>query len=231
MNFKVINPGNTTPFQKRASTVCIILHHAAAVTCTPQQIISWHKARGFNGAGYNFFIRKDGTIYQLRPIYATGAHTIGWNSKSIGICAEGNYEVEKNMPAVQAKAISECIDYCNDYYHKKLPVYPHKAKWATACPGKNYPFAQIVSVATHWDDKPVIPFPGRVLKYSVLARIMRGTDVRAVQQRLNDLGFNCGKTDGSFGPKTKAAVVAFQKSRKILMDGKVGPQTWGKLFN
>lgn len=35
--------------------------------------------------------------------------------------------------------------------------------------------------------------------------------------------------DGSFGPKTKAAVIDFQKSVALPADGIVGPNTWSKL--
>ncbi|WP_366934908.1 peptidoglycan-binding protein [Pyxidicoccus fallax] len=57
----------------------------------------------------------------------------------------------------------------------------------------------------------------------------KGEPVRALQQRLNTLGFNSGTADGSFGPKTEAAVKAFQKSRGLTADGIVGPKTWDKL--
>ncbi|WNG41343.1 peptidase [Archangium violaceum] len=57
----------------------------------------------------------------------------------------------------------------------------------------------------------------------------RGEPVRALQNRLNALGFNAGTADGDFGPKTLAAVKAFQKSRGLTADGVVGPKTWDKL--
>ncbi|QSQ25319.1 peptidoglycan-binding protein [Pyxidicoccus parkwayensis] len=57
----------------------------------------------------------------------------------------------------------------------------------------------------------------------------KGEPVRALQNRLNALGFNAGAADGSFGPKTEAAVKAFQKSRGLTADGVVGPKTWDKL--
>ena len=47
---------------KRAATTRIILHHAAAKTCTAQQIHSWHLANGWVGIGYHFFVRKDGSV-------------------------------------------------------------------------------------------------------------------------------------------------------------------------
>jgi len=57
----------------------------------------------------------------------------------------------------------------------------------------------------------------------------RGPDVVDLQRRLNELGFNAGSADGDFGPKTLAAVKAFQQSRGLAADGVVGPKTWGAL--
>lgn len=228
MDYKIYNPGNREPFKKRLRTLGIIQHHAAVLNCTPADIVRWHLQRGFNGAGYNFFVAKDGTKYQLRPVWATGAHTIGCNSSHIGICAEGNFELEE-MPEAQRKAIAEVVDYCNDYYKTKLPVYPHKAKWATACPGKNYPFSSIVDSANHWDDKPMFSYPGVV--YKLKDKLMYATAIRAIQQRLNEMGFNCGKTDGWFGKNTDKAVKSFQMANHLQPDGDVGPKTWEALFN
>ncbi|HZH75347.1 MAG TPA: peptidoglycan-binding protein [Archangium sp.] len=56
-----------------------------------------------------------------------------------------------------------------------------------------------------------------------------GAPVSALQNRLNQLGFNVGAADGQFGPKTDAAVKAFQKANGLVADGVVGPRTWNKL--
>jgi len=58
---------------------------------------------------------------------------------------------------------------------------------------------------------------------------MRGDDVRWAQERLNELGYNCGKADGIFGPNTDKAVKAFQKAQGLSRDGDIGPLTWAKL--
>ena len=52
-----------------------------------------------------------------------------------------------------------------------------------------------------------------------------GTEVIALQRALQRRGFNPGSVDGSFGPGTHAAVLAFQKSEGLLADGNVGPRT------
>lgn len=51
-----------------------------------------------------------------------------------------------------------------------------------------------------------------------------------LQERLNTLGFNCGKIDGKFGNNTYNAVRSFQKSSGLSDDGVVGQNTWRKLL-
>ena len=59
----------------------------------------------------------------------------------------------------------------------------------------------------------------------------RGSAVRDIQTKLIAHGFKVGRSgaDGIFGNDTKNAVVAFQTSRHIDVDGLVGPQTLAKL--
>ena len=51
-----------------------------------------------------------------------------------------------------------------------------------------------------------------------------------VQVALNAAGFNAGTPDGQPGPKTEAALKAFQAARGLLVDGKYGPSTEAALF-
>lgn len=52
-----------------------------------------------------------------------------------------------------------------------------------------------------------------------------GPDVSTLQDKLRELGFDPGATDGKFGPATQAAVMAFQSSKGLAADGVVGPNT------
>ena len=52
--------------------------------------------------------------------------------------------------------------------------------------------------------------------------------VRPLQQLLRARG-QAVAVDGIFGPRTEAAVKAFQRSRGLGQDGIVGPRTWEKL--
>ena len=56
-----------------------------------------------------------------------------------------------------------------------------------------------------------------------------GPQVKRLQRRLKKLHFNPGLIDGDFGPATRAAVIAFQKSEGLLADGIVGPRTQAAL--
>lgn len=53
----------------------------------------------------------------------------------------------------------------------------------------------------------------------------RGAAVVAVQQRLNQLGYWVGATDGVYGTATSQAVMALQKVAGLGRDGVLGPQT------
>jgi len=52
-----------------------------------------------------------------------------------------------------------------------------------------------------------------------------GKEVRQLQQRLRELGFNPGALDGEFELGTEAAVMAFQKSERLLANGIAGEET------
>lgn len=53
-----------------------------------------------------------------------------------------------------------------------------------------------------------------------------GNDVRQLQERLNILGFSCGKPDGQYGVHTEAAVKLFQESVGELADGMAFKTPW-----
>lgn len=55
-------------------------------------------------------------------------------------------------------------------------------------------------------------------------------DTRAVQQRLAALGISPGPIDGAWGPRTRRAVMQFQRENGLTADGIVGPLTRAKLF-
>ena len=66
----------------------------------------------------------------------------------------------------------------------------------------------------------------------VLKRGAKGETVEAMQILLDLRGFSCadGGADGSFGPATERALIAFQESAGLDGDGSCGPATWAALL-
>jgi lysozyme len=75
-------------------------------------------------------------------------------------------------------------------------------------------------------------YDGKEVKktYPTIKSGSRGDAVRLLQERLKELGYECGKSDGIFGQKTKQAVLQFQKNKNLKADGIVGINTWSALF-
>lgn len=50
-------------------------------------------------------------------------------------------------------------------------------------------------------------------------------EIKKIQEKLNQLGYDCGKADGVSGKKTTAAVKKFQKDKGLTADGIPGAKT------
>lgn len=81
---------NTT---NKLSKVKYIIVHCSATPAgrdvSAAQIRQWHKQRGFKDIGYHFVVRLDGTVENGRPVDMVGAHCLGKNKCSIGVCYVG----------------------------------------------------------------------------------------------------------------------------------------------
>lgn len=72
-----------------------------------------------------------------------------------------------------------------------------------------------------------VPSPG--VSWPILQSGSKGADVRSAQQLLTARGYTV-EADGVFGPKSRSAVIRFQKSRSLAADGVIGANTWSKLI-
>jgi N-acetylmuramoyl-L-alanine amidase len=77
-----------------------------------EDIHKWHQARGFNGCGYHYVIKRDGSLQRGRPINKVGSHakTNGHNKYSIGICMIGGYNCPSGTSRPQDYVSSESIE-------------------------------------------------------------------------------------------------------------------------
>lgn len=207
----------------RKVTERIILHHADAKSCSAEDIHRWHLNNGWSGAGYHFLVRKDGTIYRLRPEDKVGAHAYSSNYNSIGICFEGNY-MEEDMPEVQKEAGKELVSYLKGKYGITT-VQRHKDVCATSCPGNKFPFKEI---ANSEKKEEIISKPQEEVKGKVAE----------IQKTLNErYGLNIG-VDNIYGNETKRALVKGlqtelnkQYNRGLVVDGIFGNNTYKACIN
>lgn len=73
----------------------IVIHCSATKTgldFSATDIDRWHRERGFDCIGYHYVIRLDGKIEKGRDVAVPGAHCVGWNARSIGICYIGGLD-------------------------------------------------------------------------------------------------------------------------------------------
>ena len=140
----IINDANLSfgSLSKRQRTTMLILHHAAG-SGPVEQIHDYHKnTKGWSGIGYHFYVRKDGSVWYGRPVDTVGAHTLGYNAMSVGICFEGNFENE-TMSAEQKAAGMALVSFVRKLYPSITEVKGHGELKNTACPGAKFPLAEI----------------------------------------------------------------------------------------
>jgi peptidoglycan hydrolase-like protein with peptidoglycan-binding domain len=68
----------------------------------------------------------------------------------------------------------------------------------------------------------------KAVNWPVVRQGATGERVRVIQLLLNQRGIR-EVVDGSFGKDTTASVKAFQRAKRLVVDGHVGPATWEKL--
>ena len=80
----------------------LIVIHCSATRCDKpfpfDALDACHRARGFNGCGYHYYVTRDGHLHVGRSEYKSGAHAEGFNAHSLGICYEGGLD-ERGYPA------------------------------------------------------------------------------------------------------------------------------------
>lgn len=108
---------------------------------TVKDIDRVHKDRGFQCIGYHFVVYRDGSVHQGRPVEQMGAHCIGHNASSIGVCYIGGLARDCKTPkdtrtAAQRKALRQLVEDLkksfpgatvhghNEFANKACPCFP-----------------------------------------------------------------------------------------------------------
>ncbi len=77
-----------------------------------------------------------------------------------------------------------------------------------------------------------LPFPGLSHPFGAFSCLKQGAsgpEVEYLQQQLQAAGLEPGPVDGLFGVRTRAALMSFQRSRGLEVDGIASPRTWAAL--
>ena len=101
-------------------------------------IATWHKQRGFRTIGYHYVIYRDGSVHLGRPEGEIGAHCVGHNAVSIGVCYIGGLAADGKTPKdTRTKKQREALLGLLRHLRKKYPnakIYGHRDFAAKACP-------------------------------------------------------------------------------------------------
>ena len=197
-------------------------------------VSSWHYA--VDADSYTQSVREEDIAF----------HAPGVNPRSIGIelsgrarqsAAEWNDDFSRRMLELAASLVARICE------RWQIPARYVPAKELVDAV-RGITLHRDVSAAfkrsDHWDPGPHFPvdaFIARVLGHMeptaepVLRRGSRGADVVTLQERLNSTAqvppLVC---DGDFGAKTLAAVVQFQRLRRLVSHGVVDAATWRELL-
>ena len=139
----------------------LIVIHCSAVRpgqqSSAKDIDNWHKERvthgiHWKGIGYHYVVRRDGTVETGRNLADVGAHVVGHNKYSIGICYEGGLDAagkacDTRTPE-QVRALRELVERMHCYFPEAVIVGHHDLDPGKACPCYDV-------VKEYWDLQPI----------------------------------------------------------------------------
>ncbi|XP_074641729.1 peptidoglycan recognition protein-like [Tubulanus polymorphus] len=123
----------------------VFIHHTAMdfcynkTSCSKEMRIIQNlhmDGRSWDDIGYSFLVGEDGRVYVGRGWDRVGAHTKGYNTRSLGISVMGNFM--KRRPNNAALDTVKLIIRCGIYLQKIKPDYDlfgHRQVRQTQCPG------------------------------------------------------------------------------------------------
>jgi len=116
-----------------------------------ESIGNYHRTKGWNGIGYHFWVSRDGTAYPGRALEKAGAHCVGHNRHSVGICYEGGLdsagESADTRTPQQVKALRKLVEQMHAHFPDAVIVGHHDLNPDKPCPCFD-------AVSEYWDLQP-----------------------------------------------------------------------------
>ncbi len=118
----------------------IILHCSATKegqSFTTKDIDTWHRARGFAQIGYHHVVYLDGSVHKGRDESLIGAHCLGQNATSVGVCYIGGLDNQGRPKDTRTPQQKAALDKLVEELKTKYPqakVFGHNEFAAKACP-------------------------------------------------------------------------------------------------
>lgn len=135
-----------------AERVVYLVVHTAAFTGSADvdEVRRWHLERGWEDIGYHFYIRRSGELQIGRSLEYQGAHCLGINHESIGVCCEGDGDSQPFRPEQEDTLLQLAVRLHVEYGIHPQQMIGHReinrlvsegkvpAKYLTAksCPGR-----------------------------------------------------------------------------------------------
>lgn len=135
--------GSLEPLNKN-KVDAIAFHHSASENMSVKDVENYHVfTNGWTAIGYNYWIDRDGTIYEGRGLNK-GAAVADNNSHIVSICLQGNFETQSpaNEQYLSAK---ELVKYIKEQIPSIVKIGCHRDWNATKCPGKNFDINRILN--------------------------------------------------------------------------------------
>jgi hypothetical protein len=216
----------------------IIVHCTATPDGRPvtvAEIDAWHRARGWSGIGYHRVIGLNGEHWDGRPLSAVGAHCANHNTGTIGVvyvgglAADGRAPKDTRTAAQKAALLAELKDLRdrfsirkisghNEYAAKACPCFDASAEYDHLFEGRRREIQRALDAMLRRGDAgpPVAEWRSQLIAW------------RARQNESSPL-LSDPDADDVFGHTVQTETLAFQRSRQIVADGIVGPQTHNEM--
>lgn len=157
----------------------LVVHTAAFQhrNCDRDIIDHWHCQRGWSGIGYHYVVLNDrhddlpaGTVQEGRHRSQPGAHVLGINGRSIGICCAGHGDLQPHTTAQRESLLHLLSDLMDEYPavtvdkiigHREVNdliregEVPPRYRTSKTCPGTLVDMNEVRSQVRALRDRPV----------------------------------------------------------------------------